>query len=401
MKINLYQNLKSPTVSQSINIHEWFDQIKNSKHSKLIQSARFFGKGSNGYESIKTNLIPCVTLNFLFKDKKTNANILDSTGFLYFDIDNSSFLPNNAIKSKIFAMYRSFGGKGWAVIVKVEGLTIQNYSETFDFIAKDLEIEQYLDKGAKKATQYSVLSYDPNIYLNNTPFLYSSKVKNDPLGNTNSLLINKREKKEKHIHLTKGVIFDNDINFLKLSNVPDLCNGEKFVVLDNSDDVIKCFEPYFKLRTGRNNLLLSYCTNLVYLNPGLTKQRAVDSLKTLNHIVFDNPVQNDQILRVVNSVFKQSEMNLLKPNHFKSNQKIFFNENIKLSRQEKRKIVGEICGERKINKSIETLGEIIRNWDKERFGKISTRKISLNFKINKKAVDKHYKLFAEEIKLKK
>lgn len=397
MEINLYQNLKNPSVSQSINIHDWLTQVKNSKHSKLIEHARTFGKGSVEYDSIKAKLIPCVTFNFLFKDKKTNANILGSTGFLYIDIDDSSFKPNNVLKSKVFAIYKSFGGEGYGVIVKVEGLTLQNYSETFDFIAKDLEIEKYLDKGAKKATQYSVLSYDPNIHVNNDCFLYKQRDLSTTPQSLNSIYNNtEREKKEKHLGTLWGCA-----DKVRLDNFQELCGEKEFIILDKKCKFIKCWTPRFKKEVDRNHFLLGYCNNYVFLNPFLSKKEVLLVMISVNDSHLNPPVQLNQLKRVVDSIFKYLQQGSLKPIYHKKEMRIIFNKKCSLSPTERQSLLRTTMNQVKTDRSIGLLRDIITNWDLEKHGTISIKKIYKNFPISNKTVIKHYKLFTEEIKLKK
>ena len=65
-------------------------------------------------------------------------------------------------------------GNGWSLIVKVDGLTPDNFKPSYFHICNELTIEDYIDLNAVKPTQYNVLSYDPNIYVNDEPFIFKS-----------------------------------------------------------------------------------------------------------------------------------------------------------------------------------------------------------------------------------
>lgn len=132
-QINVYQNLKNPNVESTITVENWLNMIQSSEHSELIRVARMYPKGSVQYNAIKSTL-PCVTYNFLFDCYKKNSNIISSTGLLYVDIDGVDFDINMLDKTKIFAYYKSFGGNGFGILIKVNGLTIDNFTNTYQFI---------------------------------------------------------------------------------------------------------------------------------------------------------------------------------------------------------------------------------------------------------------------------
>jgi hypothetical protein len=399
MKINIYQNVKSPKITHTITVNTWLKNIKESKHSALIETARKFGKGSKSYDFIKMNSIPCVTFNFLFKEKKLNSNIIDSTDLLFFDIDNLSFNPKNIDKSKIFAMYRSFGGDGYGIIVKVNGLTLQNYSQSFDFVAENLGITEFVDNGAKKATQYSILSYDKDIFVNNESFIYELEYNFAPPRIKEQYLSNrKKEKKKAYRVCSEG---QKNKNKIRLNNFDELCIDNDYAIIDKNQVLIKCWKPYRKLKEGRNSFLLSYCNNLVYLNPEINKRDVFNILLAINDSSFEFPTSEFHINRVIEIIFKYKKEGNLTPRIYKKNVKVVFHSKSSLSVNEKKSISAGVIGKERTDSSIDRLKNIIINWDILKFGKISVRKIYGNFPISKKIVEKYYKLFAEEIKLKK
>src|ERR1700739_3486918 len=154
--INTYECWQKPTVKATVSINDWLNQIKQSNYSDTIQKAR---NGLVDYDLTKAT-IPCVTYNFLFKDYKTNKNIATSSGLMYIDIDNPLFNIKELDLSKVYAYYKSFGGNGYGILVKVTGLTINNFKSTYTSITDNLGITRFADKGARKATQFNVLSYD-------------------------------------------------------------------------------------------------------------------------------------------------------------------------------------------------------------------------------------------------
>ena len=166
--VNTYDSIKNPKVVSTTSITNWLKLITTSEHSATIIKAR---NGELDYDKTKASL-PCVTYNFLYNDYKKDKNIISGTGFIYIDIDDESFDVNLLESDKVYAYYKSFGGNGYAIIVKVEGLTLQNFKSTYRSIIEQLRIESYIDFNAIKASQFNVLSYDENIFINENSIIF-------------------------------------------------------------------------------------------------------------------------------------------------------------------------------------------------------------------------------------
>jgi len=177
--------------------------------------------------------------------------------------------------------------------------------------------------------------------------------------------------------------------------------GKDFAIIDNKQVLIRCWKPYQKLKEGRNSFLLSYCNNLVYLNPKIKKKDVFNILSAINDSTFEFPTTEFHINRVIDIIFKYKDEGKLSPRAYKKSVKVVFHSKSTLSINEKKSISAKVIGKERTDSCINKLGVIIRNWNVDRYGKISVRKIYDNFDINKKTVEKYYKLFKEEIKLKK
>ena len=112
--------------------------------------------------------------NFNFNGYKNKSNITTPTGLMYIDIDAPDFKIKNINKSDIFAYYKSFGGKGYSIVVRVDNLTESNFNETYAYICSKLNISDYVDLGAKKTTQFNVVSYDEGMHLNTNSKIFKS-----------------------------------------------------------------------------------------------------------------------------------------------------------------------------------------------------------------------------------
>lgn len=384
--LNIYRNAKSPKVYSGVTAENWFSLIESSQYSDLIMSAR---TGVVDYNYVKLTQVPAVTYNFLYNDYKKDSNIICSTGLLYIDIDDPSFNPQNLDRKKVLASYNSFGGLGWSIVIRVEGLTKENFKFNYREIIKELNLESFVDTNAIKASQFNVLSFDPSIMVNNSAeVFYAKEAKCTPSVSN----IYKREEEKAYTH-GGGTL----LKPLRFNNLSDFEFDGSFTVNWEGYDWIRCWLPIHKVKTGRNKMLLSYLNNLKWLNPHLTKERAFKVLKNVNIKVFETPVCDEQINRVIDSVFKYFDEGTLKPIYDKKKRKIIFAEGSGYTAEEKREIVLEICNKKKSDDSKQKLYDIIEDWDFERYGKISIRKISDNFPISKKTVAKYWNEFKEYV----
>lgn len=390
MELNYYKSVNQPKVNKNIQIDEWLDNIKFSSFSNLILSAR---NGKINYDDVKLTKVPAVTYNFKYKKYKKDTNIIDSTGFIYFDIDDPSFNPEILDKTKIFAYYHSFGGFGYSIIIKVKGINKDNFNFNYIRIAKELGIINFIDINAIKASQFNVLSFDPYIYINTSSFVFScfSDISSIVIKQYNSNIYNNINK----IAYTKVITAKN--KFIRFSNIDEINVDGEYNVNWTGYDIIKCWIPIHKKKIGRNNMLLSYCNNLVYLNSYITEEKIFDILKKVNYIAFETPVNDEQLNRIINSVLKYKEDGTLKPIYFNKKRKIVFNKDSKLNKEEKLNICSIELAKKRTEDSKQKLYNIIEDWDFNTYGKISQRKIYNNFNICQKTVEKYYNEFKEYI----
>lgn len=381
--VNLYSNIKNPRIGQTITINQWFDLIKHSDHSSTIISAR---NGHIAYDYTKSSL-SAITYNFLFEEKKANTNITSPTGLMFIDVDiknnqNAGFDITQIDLTKVFCYYHSFGGSGYCIVVKVNNLTIENFDDTYIHICNELNIPY--DKAAKKPTQYSILSHDPNIYVNDNCFAF------DSIDICSHHPITKR----KEVYRCDGNISEKNIktspeslNRIRYNNIRDFnFNGKSDLYHYDKFDIVEAKFPKKILTGNRNSTLVSYCTNLVWLNPNKSITEVMNILLSINKSYCLEPLGDNQIKKVVHSVFKYKHENRLSPTFTKRT--TIFNPN--LSKEEKISLNIARIAERKRNKSLEKIHDMLANWDFKSHGKITQYSVRKNFKLSPKTVTKYW-----------
>lgn len=383
--VNTYKCIKKASVVSTLNIKDWFSLIRNSEYSKSIQNAR---RNESLYDEIKES-IPCVTYNFMFNRYKNSSNIISGTGLMYIDIDHPVFKIDSLDLSKIYAYYKSFGGNGYAVLVKVKDMTPANFTLTYNSIIKDLDIYEYIDYNAVKTTQFSVISYDTNIFINEDSIIFPSINVAPPSKEYNN------RKREKEIYTLDWGAKRYNIRF---DNLDEIEVTGKYIVNRDGYPVIKCFIPYHKVKEGRRtSTLLSYTNNLIYLNPWMSQENAAQILRAVNRKMCYNQLPEDELLGIVKSIFKYLEAGTLQPKFAPKNRKIVFSREIPFQIGEKREIIVMENAKKKIEDSKKKIKTIIDNWDFAVFGKITQRGMYKNHPISKKTVEKYWPEFRELI----
>jgi hypothetical protein len=362
-------------VNSIIDVTQWLDMIKQkSPTAEMIIRAR---QNPDMYEYIKRS-IPCVTYNFKYNGYKRDENIEHSTGILYIDIDAPDFEVNNLDKSKVFSFYHSFGGQGYAILVKVLGLTPNNFKETYQYIVEDLGLKDYVDRRAIKPSQFNVLSYDEDLFLN----MNSSVFPSIPAPQSSQLI--KEEIYTKDSGANYSIRYDN-LNEIEI-------NGN-YVVNWEGYDYIRCFIPFTKVRKGnRNASLLSYCNNLIYLNPTIRIERATKIMNAVNERMCHEPMSEYEINQIIHSIYRYKEEGSLKPILYHKKRKIVFSPYSELSREDKLDICIKEIAQHRRDLSEQKLRDIFENWDFEKYGKITQRKVFNNFPISKKTTAKYWYL---------
>jgi len=383
----VYDNIRTPKIKKVIAIEAWFDLIKNSEYSSLIESARPFKKGHPAYDNVKAAL-PAITYNFKFRNVKTNANITGGTGLLYVDIDDFNYNISDLDTSKVFAYYKSFGGAGYSILVQVNNLTIENYDATYHTVLNDLGLSPFYDSGAKKATQFTVLSFDPNIFINYDSFVYESSIV--PPANVIT-------KKIKVDTFDRTAQFDHNQN-IRFNNLNDIEITGNYAFNWDGWEYVNCWLPFKQVNIGaRNKTLLSYCNNLVWLNPHLTSDGAFVILNKVNRRICIEPLPLTQVKSIVSSVFKYKQQGTLKPIYNRKPRKIIFANQTGLSAKEKLAICRDLLIDKKQNESLQKIDATVEGWDFNN-GKITVRAVAKVASMSKKTVTKYWPEFKETAK---
>ena len=383
--ISCYRGLTRSEIVGEIDVYHALDLIKNPKDEiiHLINKARsLYGSGRiEEYQEMKRHL-PCVTFNFRFDERRKNKNIIEPTGFIYLDVDYCTDINFN--HSLIFASWISLSGYGRGILVKVENLSKENFIDTYIAISEALNIKT--DERARKASQATVLSFDKNVYINNDSIIW--KVKKSKRKNPNTVTSNiKRKKDATEIGVNDKINYDNiqDLDF----------EGKEYLFFPDEKELIaRAWIPQNIPVGSRNELLSSIAYQFRALNPKLP----LDSFKAFVHRInlsrCEIPLEQSEVNSILRNIADKKNLTPL----LTTPRRIVFNKESGLSAKEKRALSNKLNGARRRRKTLKLLTEYVRNWDYEKSGKITQKKLASISGMSVKTIENYYSSLKPEIK---
>lgn len=348
MKVSMFENLKNSKCIGESTISEILQQIKNGYTKKLVEEARGYGKGTPEYERLKA-LIPTFTPNGNFYPIRKLEHLIDLTGFIYLDFDD--YVDQSKITEVpfVYACWKSLSGKGYGALASITNLTKSNFTNTWLYLAdffKDKGLE--VDSLTKDISRQNVISYDPNIYINDTAIPidaltikeYASKSK---IKTESSFSINQQ--------LFESNITSCDYNFIQTTSNSNPIkykttltdySGLDYVVIEDGLPYRGCFLPKSIKDGARHKWLSSFIISLLYNNPSI-------SIETINQITIKTnnercapPMTINKLMKLTNWLYnKCKEEDFDFQPYFK---KIWFNPTSTLNLKDKRRIVGREVG---------------------------------------------------------
>lgn len=384
--ISCFKHLKSSKVLKEIDIYEFIESVKNPepKTQKIITEARsYYFNNKEEYSRLKETL-PCFTLNFKFKERRRNDNIIEPTGLIYLDVDKEIDL--DLTNPYILASWLSVSKNGRGILVKVANLSVDNFKDTYFAISKELNINS--DVRAAKPSQPTLHSFDQDIYFNEDSISWIS-VDDQTLNitpNTYHNIIKKRN----------GCDATGENLKIRYNNFDDAdFKGKKYLYFKDEKELMASAYPPKKIKAGaRNSILSAIAHQIRALNPDITLVRLKASIDIINNNCCKPKLKNNEIQNITQHVMNLEtiKLNLNTPRRF------LFNPAFNLTRKQIMKIVNTKNGQAVSEKSIKEIGECIDCWDVKEQGAISQKKLAVASGKNIKTIEKYYKQFKTQIK---
>ncbi|GAA4282288.1 BT4734/BF3469 family protein [Gaetbulibacter aestuarii] len=381
----------SSKVLGSISIQEYLNKIQNGDDNlNYIKKARdlYFDKAS--YSKIKINKLPCYTLNFTFNKYRWDENIIDSTGFIYIDIDGQTEI--NLSHTLLYASWISLSGKGRGALVKVKNLNPNNFFYTYDKLSEELGVTS--DKKAKKRNQLNILSYDPDIYINDNSEYWTCKSNNLNYPHYSDKI------KKTIIPTVLGENSNKDIRYDNLDMLLPKIDFDGEVLYDFKEKInfSKVKIPFKVIENGsRNNILSSIAYQIRALNPFMECDYLSRIMHKINKDKCIEPLQSSEINGMIRSIMNV-ELEDLKP-IINASRRFIYNEDYDIPLKEKRSLTMTAINADRVKNSKQKIEKAIEEWNFETDGKITQKSLATATEMNKKTIEKYYPLYKSEIQL--
>jgi hypothetical protein len=371
LTINKFINGKTPFIDKNVTIDEALSTIKHGDSNlQTILDIRKLGKLSPIYQKIKINKIPTFRFNFKFRGKVSNETIYMPTGLIYIDVDDTTVI--DLTNPYIYASWKSLSETGLGILVKVDGLSLTNFKDTYQAIGDILGVQ--IDLGACKATQQNVLSYDTNLYENKNSLTFQAINKK-----VSSTIL--REKREELIILDDTFFKSKKIRFNNINDYFNDTDGD-YIVFDEKKNLCIPFIPK-RIEVGqRNRTMFGVLSQYALLNPTMENGFLIACANEINRH-FTQKYDEEKIKSIVAGVIKKRKEGTLEP-YLNKERRIIFNPDKKITKKEKQKTTAVLMGKIKTDKTQKFINDTIDDWKFQNDGKITQEKIAK--KLNKSLV---------------
>ena len=179
-KINFLKSVKAFQFKK-VEVQKVLQQIKKGHWKKQINDMRYHLKNGNENEAvkIKSNL-PCMTISATFKERRKKDYVESYTGLLHLDYDkleNAEEVKTNLINIPYtYSAFISPSGNGVKVLVKSDNAMSSHevaFNSLREYYDKIVNVES--DSSVKDITRLCYMSYDPDLYLNETSEVFKYK----------------------------------------------------------------------------------------------------------------------------------------------------------------------------------------------------------------------------------
>ena len=179
-KINFLKSVKALQFKK-VEVQKVLQQIQKGHWEKKINDIRYHLKNGNENEAakIKSNL-PCITISATFKERRKKDYIDSYTGLLHLDYDkleNAEEVKTNLISIPYtYSAFISPSGNGVKVLVKSDN-AMSSHEVAFNSLREyyDKIVSVKSDSHVKDITRLCYMSYDPDLYLNETSEVFKYK----------------------------------------------------------------------------------------------------------------------------------------------------------------------------------------------------------------------------------
>lgn len=325
--------------TEFLNLHDVINYIKDSSRPEVkeIQKLRTLEKGTKEFDKIKEVQLPCILWNFTTNGKRRTEDIIQSTGYIYFDIDDNLDFTFNP--EYFAAHWRSVSNTGYGCIVKVSGVNQSNFKEAFKYIADLLSIP--FDPKVNSISRVNILSFDPDIRYNR----YAQTIDCSFLSIDDAIDV----QEENNHSITKYSFFNsyqwNDKNnLIRYDNLEEKKSKIQIIYDENGVCDLKEEKLYYatvkiprNINNGkRNHILSGIAIKILALNPNIQSGRLIEFMRIVNKSCCRPTMNDSEIKSICKTILDKREKWLPMDN---AKKRFFFDPTLILDANQKRSLV--------------------------------------------------------------
>ena len=354
--------------SKTIDLSQLVKLIKNNPKKSLINEIRELRlKGDQTYKEKKIflNYITpncSVKKRSLKEDENYTKNFIAPSSYIYFDFDgvvNAQEYKHYFIEKYghlVSLVCISSGAGGIAVFFKLtNAVDNKNFLDIWNTITETILKEEQVDVICKDLGRPMYLSYDTEPFVNYeneiTVDIPLSKEKNTSKKQLNQSILNKKYNNTL-IEPLSNIDFEEFMDKI-VTKTPVVVNNP-IVELFASEKMDVTFPREIR-DTKKHSIYTIMIHKLIYLNPQLPSSYLFSYLNFINNYFGKPPMEYKKLIDLFTFVYssiKNDENYEFKNKKYKY---VHFNNNSKLSGEEKRNLACKINGKRRSNTSIEKI----------------------------------------------
>lgn len=340
-----------------ISIEDLVSIIKHNKRESDIEKLWNLPHRSEEYDKLKIKL-PTVTPAGIFQGSRSQENIFQISGYMYFDIDLDDDTDVNDYKEDLTSRFkdiiclcgRSVGGRGLFFYVKVKDVTKENYIDVYEHLRTKVFCGLDIDNNAKGINRAHIIPYDSSVYYNtcisiDNPIKYTDTYSISRVNNKNvergTLDI---KKNNKEICITPSVSFIPIEEVLaKIKHETKVDVGDMLFKIEPVP-FCKVYFPKEKIvDCKKHTTFRAYTQRLMYLNPGIDLLTIQSFINYVNRRCTTRPMITKEMMRTVEYEYNR----IVQAGELSINLKVktlHFNKRACISREEKSRLSKVING---------------------------------------------------------
>lgn len=380
--------------------------IKSNPHSDKIEVLRKLEYGSEAYKKLKLkHPFPAMKPHGIFLNRNKKEILQKLSGYLYFDIDAADIQTDaNLYKEFLLQEYseyismlgKSIGGKGVFFLVKVKGLTENNFNQVYEYFRMEVFANLPIDNNAKGIARNFFIPSDENLYSNKNIITDITDIIKDIISNNNEVTINKECKSQGGTDIKECKEEHNAPDFYTYTHIPidsfwdSIILKSSYQVIDNVADVIQ--RKFYvvkrrKIKDGcKHRTFPVMIWTFMLLNPHLTLNHITSYMLWFNkNYTNSSPMLTNKLIAMVQNCYKNYDEEKV-PFKLKS---LWLNPKLAMGRRAKVRLCNSINAEIRKGKSVEKIMQAMREMIAEGL-EMNKTQIAKRAGISRQSVNNHW-----------